>query len=213
MSRIASSAARAATAATNLMCADLIRLSFGCTDATYTDQATCELNAGIWTPDILMTDFSTDVSADVDGTGAIVFQTTSDLLELSAVDESLGMEITSVSIGLSAISNTWLQQSQTIELLNRPVEIWRAIIDPTTFAIVGSPFKYFAGVVVAGDILKTEGGDGSSVQLECSNEFYNFEIVSGFRCNELDHQKFFPNDTGFKNTSSIQKKVMWGEES
>lgn len=213
MSRIQSPSTKAAVSGNTLVCADLVRLSFGCTDTTYTDKATCELNSEVWTDDILMTDFGTDITVDVDGTGAITFQTTSDLIDLGDVEETLGMEITSLSISLGAISSDWLQKSQSIEILNRPVEVWRVMLDPDTLQVIGSPFKYFAGVVVSGDILKVEGGDGSAVQLECSHEFYNFEVTSGFRCNVTDHQKFFPNDTGFKNTSSIQKKIPWGEGS
>lgn len=212
MSRFDNQDLKDAVRAKRLVAADLVRLSFGCTDATYTNQTTCETNGEIWTEDILLTTFGNDITADV-GSGDLVFQSTNDLLEIPSVEETLGMDLGTISLSLAAITNDWLTLSQSIELTNRPVELWRVLLDEDTLEIIGAPFKYFAGVVVRGGIKKSNVQDGSSVVLECSNEFYNFEVVSGFRCNVDDHQKFFPGDTGFVNTSSIAKKLLWGKES
>ena len=211
MSRLTTQPTKDAAAASQLVSADLIRMSFGCTKSQYTDKATCEINGGVWTDDIALTDFGNDIAYDVDGQGtATVFQSSSDLLDYDDVEESLGMELGTVNFTMNAISGKWLQLSQSIELLNRPVEVWRVLLDPNTLAIVGQPFKYFAGTVVSGGITKVENGEGSAVSIECSNEYYNFEIVRGIRANESDHQNFYPNDTGFKNTSSVEKQIKWG---
>jgi len=211
MSRFNDQLTVSALSADKMVSVDLVRISFGCTNANYATKATCELNGETWTDDILMTTFVNDISADVDGTGTIIFQSSNELLNISEVEESLGMDIGTMSIDLLAISSQWLLLSQTIEVTNRPVELWRVLLDPNTLNMVGAPVKYFSGVIVSGTINKVDGGDGSSVTIEVSNELYNFQVVSGFRANVDDHQKFFPLDTGFKNTSSITKKLVWGE--
>ena len=212
MSRLDSQLTKDALDSVNVVSVDLLRVSFGCSNSTFTDKATCELNGSIWTDDITLTSFGNDITYDIDKTGSdVTFFSSSDLLEIGKINESLGMELDTIDLTLSGVSGQWIQLSQQIELLNRPVELWRALLDANTYEVIGEPFKYFAGVVVSGAISKVEGGDGSTVVISCSNEFYNFEIVRGFRANVEDHQRFFPNDTGFKNTTSVEKKIQWGK--
>jgi len=209
MARFTDSERPAALKAKVLISADILKISFGCTSGDFSDQSTCEANGELWTDDILLTTYVSDLPADV-GNGEEVFQASGDLLSMSDVEESLTMDLGTVSLGMMAISNEWLKLSQTIELNGRDVEIWRVLLDPITREIINAPFKYFAGTVVSGQVDKKNIKDGSSVELEVSNHFYNFQVLSGFRCNTNDHQKFFPNDTGFKDTSSVPRKLGWG---
>lgn len=212
MPRIADTARKDALTAKVLLSAELVRISLGCTDSAYTDQTACELNSELWTDDILITTFVQDVPADVgDGKGVLNFEAAKDLLSISDIEESLTMDLGTITLGLSAISGEWLQLSQQMELNNRPVEIWKVLLDPVDYSVINAPFMIFAGVIVTGGIQKTEVDDGSAVEIEVSNQYYSFETQAGFRCNQNDHQKFFPNDTGFKFTSSVPKKIAWGD--
>lgn len=211
MPRLTDAARSAAIKAKAVLSYDLIKVSLGCSNADLTDQAACELEGEYWLDDIYMTSYGSDVTADV-GNGEEVFYSSEDLLGTSDVEETLSMDLATVSLTLSAISNNWLEKSQSMELNNRAVEMWRQLLDPVTREKIGLPFKYFSGVIVGGDIAKSTIEGGSSVELKASNEYYNFQVLSGFRANVDDHQKFFPNDTGFKNTSAISKNVPWGSE-
>ncbi len=210
MTRIGDTPRRNALASKVLVAAELLRISFGCTDSTYTSKTTCESNSGVWTDDVLITTFAQGLEADVGG-GVLTFEASKDLLSISDIEESLAMDLATVTLDFSAISGEWLQRSQQIEVLNRPVEIWKVLLDPDTYEIINEPFIVYAGKIVGGSLLKTGIKDGSAVTLEVSNQYYNFEVQSGFRCNQNDHQKFFPNDTGFKFCSSVPRKLLWGK--
>lgn len=212
MPRIIDTARKDALSAKELMSADLVKISLGCSDSTHSDQAACELAGETWTDDILITTFVTDLAVDV-GNGVETFGSAKDLLSLSDIEESLAMDLGTITLEMSAVSGLWLQLSQTVELLNRPVQIWKVLLDPSDYSVINEPFMTFAGVIVTGGIQKSNIEDGSAVQLEVSNQFYNFEIQSGFRCNINDHQRFFPNDTGFKFTSAVPRKIFWGMDS
>ena len=214
MSRISDVDQIALLGGRSLLSADLVKISFGCTNSQYTTKTTCELNSGIWTDDINLCTFHRDVTTSIDindGNGNVVtsFQATPDILSLPEVDESLDMSIDTVSIDLAAITNNWLVAYQRIEMLNRPVWIWRALFNPDTLEMVGLPFLIFSGFIVGGNLDFTITKDGSSATLEVSNQFYDFEQVAGFRCNVEEHQEFYPNDTGFKNTSSLERNLEW----
>lgn len=211
MPRIQDTARKDALKAKTLLSANLVKISFGCSVDTYADQASCETGGETWTDDILISTFSTDLTADVGG-GPVLFAAATDLLSVSDIEESLSMDLGTVSLSLSGVSGQWMQISQQVELINRTVEIWKVLLDPATMQIINAPFKLFGGVVVAGGIKKSHEGDGSVVSIEVSNEFYNFEVYGGFRCTVNDHQNFFPGDTGFKFCTSIKKKLVWGTE-
>lgn len=212
MPRYSDSARIDAGNARRLLVVDFVRIAFGCTDNAYSDQATCELNGEIWTDDLLMCTMPRDMTVTVDsGQGPEVktFIAGSELLKLPDIEENLEMVVSKVTITIAAITNQWLIKSQSIELANRPVWIWRQYLDPDTQATIGDPFLIFGGKIVDGNLLAIEQGDGSVVSLEASNQFYDLKRVAGFRCNVEDHQAFFPNDTGFKFTSSIKKELKW----
>ena len=214
MPRITDSNQISALGSKVLLSADILKISFGCTNSDYTDQAACELNNGIWTDDINLTTFHRDITVAVDiqdGNGGIStsFQSTSDLLNLPEIDETLAMDLSTIEINIAAITNDWLLKAQSIEILNRPVWIWRVLYDPDTLAMVGEPFQIFGGYITGGDIDFTIIEDGSSVNLQASNQFYDFERVAGFRCSVSEHQSFFPNDTGFQFTSGVERDIEW----
>lgn len=199
--------------AREIVTCDLVLIRLGCTLSNYTSQASCELNGGVWTNDILMCtrDYPVEnVSLDLgQGSEVLTFDAGADLLELPDIEESLEMDIGTVSIQISALDNDWLIKSQSIELSNRPVWIWRVLFDPSTNAMIGTPFQIFGGGIVTAEVMAIEEGEGSRVNIEVSNQFYDFKRVAGFRCNVEDHQSFYPGDTGFKFVTSVQRELKW----
>lgn len=209
--RLPSQTEKDAASAKELLSVDLLKISFGCTDGTYTDQASCELNGETWTDDILVTTYVTDLDVDV-GSGVEIFESAKDLLELPEIEDSLSMNMDTLPITFSGVSGKWLQLTQEIEIMNRPVEIWRMFLDPFTRLPKGLPFKTFTGSIVDGGLKKTNIGGGSVVTLEASNQYYNFHIIRGILCNVDSHQQHYPNDTGFKFTSSVPRELTWGKK-
>lgn len=199
----------AALQSSHIISAELIRVSFGCTDGSYTDQATCEVNSETWADDILITTYGEDLVSDV-GEGMLTFESATDLLGMSDIEESLAMDLVTLNLTFSGVTREWLQLSQEVEIINRPVEVWKVLISPDTGEIINAPFKIYAGIIVGGSLVKNPTGEGSAVEVEVSNHFYDFKVLSAFRCNEDDHQKFYPNDTGFKFSSTVERKIKWG---
>lgn len=196
-----------------LLSADIIKISFGCTNSDYTDQTTCELNAELWTDDILLTTLDRDLQVTVDtgsGPESLTFLATSDLLELPELEEFLEMDLGTFDVSLSAVDNNWITRAQSIEMINRPIWIWRVLLDPDTQAIIGQPFQIFGGSITGGALKVRLDGSGSIVKLDAGNQFYDYERVGAFNCHIESHQNHFPGDTGFKFISTTNvKDVKW----
>lgn len=203
----------AAVDAKQLVSIDLVRVSLGCTDSQYTDQATCELNDGIWTDDILLATHDADITALVvinEVEVSKTFLATKNLTGISDIEEAMAIDLASVTLEFSGISGEWLKLAQQANMLNRPVEVWKVLLDfNNDYAIIGKPFKTYAGTIVGGGGSKAVEGGGSAVEIEVSNPLHNFQRLSGFRCTVADHQKFFPEDTGMQHTSSLERELRW----
>ena len=134
-----------------------------------------------------------------------------ELLQISASRSELRVSRDSITVTLSGIPNSNLQEILASDIKGSKISIWRAILDKTTgniLTLTGNPAGRFFGYVnnynisEEYNILELEGTH--TIQLECSS-FLNLysTYVSGRRTNPVDEKLFFPNDTSFDRVPTL----------
>ncbi len=133
------------------------------------------------------------------------------LLQVSSSRSELKVSNESLTVTLSGVPNTNLQEILASDIKGSKISIWRALLDTSTgdiLAVTGNPAGRFFGYVnnynisEEYEILELEGTH--TIQLDCSSlkSLYS-TYVAGRRTNPVDEKLFFPNDTSFDRVPSL----------
>lgn len=129
----------------------------------------------------------------------------------SGVRQSDELRINNVAIQLSGSTDTFVNMVLQDQYLHRRINIYRTWIDIATNSLIDSPSLVYAGTITAGDVSDT--ATTCEVTLTTSNEFYDFEKVSGRKSNQNSQQRWYPFDNGMLFSTTAIADIRWGKSS
>lgn len=184
MSRDIDSATIAALNSDNLNLANLIQMDFD-------------------TP-IKITDWGRNVSAL-----STTFNTSSDIIEIDQVNESSELQVNSLNLTFSGVSQTYVSLFFNNDYIDVRVRIWKAVLDNSD-SVIGAPILIFDGRIVGYSIVDDEGT--STVDVEVASHWKDFRLTNGRKTNHNTQQLYFAGDLGFEFASETSKDIKWGKD-
>ncbi|WKW35136.1 putative baseplate hub protein [Phage DSL-LC06] len=137
-------------------------------------------------------------------------------LGISESQEVSDLQITSVSISLSALDLTTVQTLGNSDQINQEVVIWKAYLDPTTnqifkdSALEDDGVLIFRGTITGYSISNDK--NTASLILDVSSQFSNFERTGGRRTNIGNWHREHPLDYGMEYSHESLKDIKWGRK-
>lgn len=153
---------------------------------------------------VRLTDADRNISAM-----AQTFISSGHLLSVGATTESTDLRVNSMKLELSGAEQTYAAIFLGGEYIDRWVTIWRAVLDGSD-GVIGSPILYFKGLISGYEFTENDGD--STIHVEVSSHWKDFEKVSGRKTNHNSQQMFFPGDMGLEFSARIIKDIRWGRK-
>lgn len=152
--------------------------------------------------------YFTDASHDVSYDGnTYVPQGT--FLGITDVEENADVVVSKTNIILSAIESTAMATYAQTAIINQPVEVYIAYLNPTDRTVIGDPVQTFKGKVVGYNV--SDARKTSTINLECANSFANFNKINGRRTNEGSFRIEHPTDRSME-FSDQMFDISWGKK-
>ena len=152
---------------------------------------------------IKITNWARDVSAL-----STTFLSSSDLLEIDQVSESSELQINSLNLTFSGVSQTFVALFLTNDYIDVRTRIWTAVISNTD-SVIGEPILIFDGRVTGYGITDTD--DNSTVEVEVASHWKDFDKTNGRKTNSNTQQLYFAGDKGFDFAADTVKDIKWGK--
>jgi hypothetical protein len=130
------------------------------------------------------------------------------LLEIGESAESTDPRINSLQITMSGVEQTYVALFLSQSYIDVRGRIWKAVLGAND-VVVGAPFVVFDGRVSSYSI--TDGDTDSTVAIELSSHWKDFELRKGRRTNRGSQQYYFPADTGMDYSGVVVKDLKWGK--
>jgi hypothetical protein len=153
---------------------------------------------------IKITNWARDVSAL-----STTFLSSSDLLEIDQVAESSELQVNSLNLSFSGVSQTFVSLFLTNDYIDVRTRIWTAVVDNSD-DVIGAPILVFDGRITGYGIADTESE--STVTVEVSSHWKDFEKTNGRRTNHNTQQLHFAGDRGFEFAAETAKDLKWGKQ-
>jgi hypothetical protein len=153
---------------------------------------------------IRITDWNRNVSALSN-----TFLTSAHLLEIGESAESTDPRINSLQLTMSGVEQSYVALFLGQSYIDVRGRIWKAVLGADD-AIVGAPFVVFDGRIASYNI--TDGDTDSTVAIELSSHWKDFELRKGRRTNRGSQQHYFPSDTGMDYSGVVVKDLKWGKK-
>tara|TARA_B100000780_G_scaffold209336_1_gene149407 strand:- start:1822 stop:2376 length:555 start_codon:yes stop_codon:yes gene_type:complete len=139
--------------------------------------------------------------------GGNTYAPSSSLKGISNINESSEVNIASVSITLSGVSQDYISILLSESYIDRKVTIHRALLNATG-GIIGNPILVYDGRMQSFSI--SDSTSTSQIVLTASSHWSDFEKKSGRRTNHNSQQIFFAGDKGFEFAPNTVKDLKWG---
>jgi len=152
---------------------------------------------------IKITNWARDVSAL-----STTFLSSSDLLEIDQVSESSELQVNSLNLTFSGVSQTFVALFLTNDYIDVRTRIWTAVISNTD-SVIGEPILIFDGRVTGYGITDTD--DNSTVEVEVASHWKDFDKTNGRKTNSNTQQLYFAGDKGFDFAADTVKDIKWGK--
>lgn len=113
----------------------------------------------------------------------------------------------SLRFTISGVPSEALALAMAEDIRNKPVNVWMAVLDPTTHAVLDAPLLW-AGTL---DQMPIRMGDvTSSISVTAEHRGATFARPKPLRYTDVDQQRLFPGDTSLRFvTSQANQKVVW----
>lgn len=161
---------------------------------------------------LYLTTASYDISTSTaTSSGTQTYLAQGKFMAYSGVRQSDELRINNVAIQLSGSTDTFVNMVLQDQYLHRRINIYRTWIDIATNSLIDSPSLVYAGTITAGDVSDT--ATTCEVTLTTSNEFYDFEKVSGRKSNQNSQQRWYPFDNGMLFSTTAIADIRWGKSS
>jgi hypothetical protein len=163
---------------------------------------------GLSTP-IYLTTASYDITTATDtSSGTQTYLAQGSFLNYSGLRHSDELRVNNVSLILSGSTSTFVNMVLQDQYLHKPVRIYKCWINLTTTAIVDEPVLIYSGTMTGGDVSDTSSE--CQISITTSNEFYDFERITGRRTNQNSQQRYYPGDNGMLYSTSAIADIKWG---
>ena len=116
---------------------------------------------------------------------------------------------TPISISLSGVDTTYINLFLSGGYLDRTVQIYKAFLDSND-ALVSDPLLIFDGRLNNPVIKEDVEAGTSTVAVQASSLFVDFDRINTRFTNNESQQSFFAGDTGFRFSSVVVKELNWG---
>lgn len=158
---------------------------------------------------IYLTTASYDITTATDtSNGTQTYLAQGSFLNYSGVRHSDELRVNNVSLILSGSTSTFVNMVLQDQYLHKTVRIYKCWINLTTTAIIEQPILIYSGTMTGGDV--TDTSSECQVTVTTSNEFYDFERITGRRTNQNSQQRYYPTDNGMLYSTSAIADIKWG---
>ena len=134
---------------------------------------------------------------------------TGSFLSFSDIVETNEANIETITIALSGVDTTYVNLFLAGGYLDRTVEIYKAFLDSND-ALVSDPLLIFNGRLNNPAIKEDVDAGTSTVSVQASSLFVDFDRINTRFTNNESQQSFFAGDTGFRFSSVVVKELNWG---
>ena len=134
---------------------------------------------------------------------------TGSFLAFSDIVETNESNIETISISLSGVDTTYVDLFLVGGYLDRTVEIYKAFLDSSD-ALVSDPLLIFSGRLNNPVIKEDVEAGTSTVAVQASSLFVDFDRINARFTNNESQQSFFSGDTGFRFSSVVVRELNWG---
>ena len=134
---------------------------------------------------------------------------TGSFLAFSDIVETNESNIETISISLSGVDTTYINLFLSGGYLDRTVQIYKAFLDSND-ALVSDPLLIFDGRLNNPVIKEDVEAGTSTVAVQASSLFVDFDRINTRFTNNESQQSFFAGDTGFRFSSVVVKELNWG---
>jgi len=138
----------------------------------------------------------TDASTMLNTVMYTVYDGVSDLMGISAVEESDGLEVNGVKFTLSGIPSDKILMALDDIQWGREAKVYFATLSTTDWSLVGDPYLLFNGKTDVAEI--DEGAETSTIMVSAENRLIDLERPRLRRYTTEDQQIDFPGDLGFE---------------
>jgi hypothetical protein len=158
---------------------------------------------------IYLTSASYDITtATATSSGTQTYLAQGSFLNYSGVRHSDELRVNNVSLQLSGSTATFVNMVLQDQYLHKTVKVYKCWINLTTRAIVDAPVLIYSGTMVGGEVNDTQSE--CQVTMTTSNEFYDFERITGRRSNDNSQQRYFAGDRGMIYSTAAIADIKWG---
>ncbi len=130
-------------------------------------------------------------------------------LDFQGVHESTDPQISTATVTLSGVDETWLSNVLSHQYLNRRLVIYELFID-STGALVADPNIIFDGSMDAPTISEDPTSNTCTVSLSAASVESALLQLPGRHTNDVEQQMYYPGDTCFRWMANAGKQVTWG---
>lgn len=136
-----------------------------------------------------------------------IYQSSSALKGISSVSETTEVQVGSVGVTLSGVSQEYISILLSQSYIDRQITIQRVLLNDD-YSIIGSPVLIYDGRIQSFSI--TDSVDSSTIVITASSHWADFQKKSGRRTNHNSQSMFFSGDKGFEYASSTARDLKWG---
>tara|TARA_R100000995_G_scaffold84764_1_gene64692 strand:+ start:2018 stop:2596 length:579 start_codon:yes stop_codon:yes gene_type:complete len=136
-----------------------------------------------------------------------------EFIAVSETQLNSAVQISSVSISISALTLANVQNFAASSIINKPVSIHRGFIDPATNLLFGdsageNAFLLFKGKVAGYQVNNKQ--TTADVTLQVSSQFVNFNRKNGRRTNQTNFHREHPTDDSMEFAHETLSEIKWG---
>lgn len=151
------------------------------------------------------TDYGHDLDYDSD-----TYDSASSFIKLGPVTDNSTIQVGSFSLTAQNVDKTILALFMNQNLVGNRLDLWTAVVSGG--AIVGDPILLKGNAQVT-SYSASSGDNTALVTINCASHWANYQVQAGRRSTLASQQRFFPNDTAFKNASVTTNTKAWGASS
>lgn len=130
-------------------------------------------------------------------------------LSFSDIEESGGIEVSSCTLGLSGVDQTFISLFLNNNFIDRKVTIWKGFLD-STMEVISSPVMIFSGRINKPGITEDPGNGSCTLAVDVASNWVDFQRVPGRHTNHTEQQIWFPGDRGFEFAADKATQLKWG---
>ena len=163
------------------------------------------ITIGFSTP-VNITNCSFPLTSSVSGS-SVTYTSSSFIMGISEFTEEVDITKTSLKLGLSGADQTFISTCLSENVVNDSVVVYRGFLDSSN-ALIADPFLLYDGQIDTFEI--SESQTESSLILNITSHWANFDKKSGRKTNLSSSQRFFSTDVGMEFSAQTVQDIKWG---